>query len=167
MKLLNHRFWLPTAAIAAALPVGAQSFVGLISGRGTEAIRLKAHSVVNYNSSSGAAMDSIFFERPSIISVGDIGGTYDTTVSRRVNPTSGLEKDYGSAEVRFTYTNGGPLAPDSIRTRLTLHGGAEEAFVGTPPKPASLTLTVAITHVLFGEPDGGHYCPVVERTLIG
>lgn len=155
MNGFNQRLWLPLAAAALSVPAHAQSFAGLISGRGTEAIRLKAYSVVNYHSSSGTLMDSVFFESPPVIEINDIGGTYVTTVARTVTPTSDLTKDYGAASVRFTYTNGGPLAPDSLNTRLTVHGSAEEAFVGSPLKPASLTLTVAITYVLLGEPDGG------------
>lgn len=143
------------ATAVAAVPACAQSFVGLISGRGTEAIRLKASSVVTYYSSSGTETDSVFFDSPPVIEINDIGGTYVTTVSRSVTPISGLVKDYGSASVRFAYTNGGPLATDSLSTRLTIHGSAEEAYVGSPLKPANLTLTVAITYVLLGEPDGG------------
>lgn len=156
---MNVNRILGSAALGLALlPVAvAQSFTGLISRRGTEAIRLKADTTVFYYSSSGTLSDFDRIDSPPIVEVGEVGGRYTASVSSLATPASSLAKDYGFAQARFTYTNGGPTAPDSLRIQLDVHGSAEDAFVGSPPKPASLSIHVAMSYVLLGEPDGGRF----------
>ncbi len=145
------------SGLIAATSGQAQSFSGLISGRLTEAIRLKADTQAYYYSASGTLDDLDRFDSPPVIETNEIGGTYNASVSSRSVPTSPLDKDYGTAQVSFTYTNGGPAAPDSLLVQLGLHGSAQQAMVGTPPKPASLLVRAAISYVLLGEPDGGRF----------
>lgn len=153
----NRSLLLLAAAAALSAPVHAQVFSGLIFGRAAEAIRLKADTRIYYYSTSGTLEDLDRFDSPPVIETFEIGGTYDASVRSIATPTSVSVKDYGSAQVDFTYTNGGPTAPDSLRIQLTVHGSAEHSFVGAPPKPASLAVTAAISYVLLGEPDGGRY----------
>ena len=157
MKHSDHGIWLVLAAGSLALTAQAQEFTGFISGRGTEAIRLKALTSVYYYSSSGNLRDTDYFESPPLIEINDIGGQYHASESSLATPSSSLAKDYGSAAVHFTYTNGGPLNSDSLRIQLEIHGSAELAFVGTPPKPASLAVSASISYVLLGKPDGGRF----------
>jgi hypothetical protein len=159
MRHSDSKLWLALTAgsLALTLPTQAQVFAGFISGRGTEAIRLKALTSVYYYSSSGSLRDTDYFESPPDIEINDIGGQYHASESSLATPVSTLAKDYGSSLVRFTYTNGGPLNSDSLRIQLDLHGSAELAFVGTPPKPASLAVSASISYVLLGEPDGGRF----------
>ncbi len=156
---MNVNRFLGSAALSLALLpwAEAQVFTGLISQRGTEAIRLKADTTVFYYSSSGTLGDFDRIESPPIVEVGEVGGRYTASVFSTATPTSTLAKDYGYARARFTYTNGGPTTPDSLRIQLDVHGSAEDAFVGTPPKPASLSIHVAMSYVLLGEPDGGRF----------
>ncbi len=139
--------------LAAGAP--AQTFSGYVSSRGTDAIRLKAFSIIGYTSVSGILQDSDSFDTPPILNVGDVGESYNIGLTNRVTPVSLIEKDYGSVAIDYTYTNGGPLASDSIRLRLDVHGSAEGALVGDPLKAASLTIFVGLSYVLLGDPDGG------------
>lgn len=151
--------WIGSALAGLVLVPSAwgQAFTGLISQRGTEAIRLKADTTVFYYSSSGTLSDFDRIDSPPIVEVGEVGGIYSATVFSQATPASPLEKDYGYAWARFTYRNGGPTAPDSLRIQFDVHGSAEQAMVGTPPKPASLTIFVEMSYLLLGEPDGGRF----------
>ena len=158
MRLSDHRSLLHLAAAAALVaPVHAQVFSGLIFGRTAEAIRLKADTRIYYRSASGTLEDFDRFDSPPVIDVFATGGTYDASVRSIATPTSVSAKDYGSAQVDFTYTNGGPTAPDALRIQLTVHGSAEHSLVGAPLKPASLAINAAISYVLLGDPAGGPY----------
>lgn len=158
MRLSDNRSLILLAAAAAiGAPVHAQIFSGLISGRLTEAIRLKATTRVYYYSTSGRLEDLDRFDSPPVIEAGNIGGTYNASVRSIATPTSVSAKDYGSAQVDFTYTNGGPTAPDSLRIQLSVHGSAEHSFVGSPLNQATLAVSAAISYVLLGEPDGESY----------
>ncbi len=145
------------AVLVLAPDAWGQAFTGLVSQRGTEAIRLKADTTVFYYSSSGSVMDVDRIDSPPIVEVSAVGGTYSATVFSQVTPSSPLAKDYGYARARFTYTNGGPTAPDSLRIQFDVRGSAEQAMIGTPPKPASLSIHVELSYLLLGEPDGGRY----------
>ena len=158
MRLSDKRSLLLLAAAAALVaPLHAQVFSGLIFGRIAEAIRLKADTRIYYYSSSGTLEDSDRFDSPPVIEPGETGGIYEASVRSIATPISVSPKDHGSAQVDFTYTNGGPTAPDSLRIQLSVHGSAEHSLVGAPPKPASLAISAAISYVLLGEPDGGRY----------
>lgn len=145
------------AVLVLAPDAWGQAFTGLVSQRGTEAIRLKADTTVFYYSSSGTLSDFDRIDSPPIVEVGEVGGIYSASVFSQATPSSPLAKDYGYARARFTYTNGGPTAPDSLRIQLDVHGSAEQAMVGTPPKPASLSVFVEMSYLLLGEPDGGRF----------
>lgn len=157
MKHSDPKFLFVLAAGSLAFTAQAQVFTGLISGRGTEAIRLKALTTAYYYSTSGSLLDTDYFESPPLIEINDIGGQYHASESSLATPSSSLAKDYGSSAVHFTYTNGGPLNSDSLRIQLEVHGSAELAQVGTPLKPANLAVSASISYVLLGEPDGGWF----------
>jgi hypothetical protein len=143
----------------------AQTFAGYVSNRGTDAIRLKAQSIISYSSASGTRDRFENFDSAVVLPSNDPGGSYETHQFNSVIPDSIIPKDYGSTDVRFTYTNGGLLASDSIRIQLNVHGSAEQAMVGDPLRKASLMIHVGLSYVLLVDPDTASSSSLIRLTL--
>lgn len=136
------------------LPAGAQIFTSLATGRSTDTIVLKADTFVTYTSRSGSLEDHQRIDSPLTLATTGVIGTYEAMVSSRVDPTSITVKDYGSAQVRFSYLNGG-VSADLLTIQLDVHGSALTAQVGNPLKPADLDIRAALGYGLGGDPAGG------------